>query len=79
MTMRGAWIFGEAERARVNPPIALTEDEPCDRCHQTLGDTAYTVRNPHGYNVFDILCEECVVPAERCSECQMFRCACRED
>ena len=79
MTMRGAWIFGEAERFKVNPPIRLAEDEPCDRCHQTLGDTSYKVRNPHGYNVFDILCEVCVEPAERCDGCQMFRCGCPEE
>ena len=77
--MDGVWIFGEAERARVNPPYSEPASEPCDRCSQALGDTSYKVRNPHGYNVVDILCEECVAPAERCSECQMYRCGCPED
>lgn len=76
MTMQA---FRDHETALVNPPIMLAEDESCDRCDRPLGDTSYKVRNPHGYNVFDILCEECVTPAERCSECGYWRCACPDD
>lgn len=65
----------DLERIKANPShLDGYASEVCDRCHSDLGDTAYRVNGSGNQTL--VLCEDCVQPAERCDDCNCWRCCC---
>lgn len=62
----------------MNPPVIDAPDEPCDGCGREIGnDFAVKVRLMGQLaGMTGLMCDECAVQVERCSDCQCIRCEC---
>lgn len=51
-------------------------DEPCDRCHRDLDDSAFKVKDPRYPGHWSYYCSDCCEAVERCDGCGFIRCTC---